>query len=175
MIYCSPFIFTFTQVTLSENVQKVIELSQRTTLLCSVDKTVIQTIEETQNATRTTEQSIENVRRVVLNDNNSGIITESTREISRESNGDIHTETHKETFNEMARESTSGRNPSKRSSSFKSVASSSSLGDFFNRDSQKPTREQSVSEFSIPYNIINNYFSVGVVSARVHTQSCKYT
>ncbi|XP_062542588.1 diacylglycerol kinase 1 [Armigeres subalbatus] len=54
------------QVTLSENVQKVIELSHR----IIVEKSVIQSYDETKNSTKTTEISIENTKRVVLSDNN---------------------------------------------------------------------------------------------------------
>lgn len=125
---------------------------------------MIQTIEETRNEIKTTEVSIENAKRVLLNDNNSGTITESLREFSRETtNGDIHSESHKETFNESAIGAGRERSANKRSSSFKSIASSSSFGEFL-CGAKGPTRDQSGSEFSIPYNIINNYFSVGVVS-----------
>ncbi|XP_055610883.1 diacylglycerol kinase 1 isoform X2 [Uranotaenia lowii] len=54
------------KVTLSENVQKVIEFSHR----IIVDKSVIQTGDEVKNSTKTTEISIENTKRVVLSDNN---------------------------------------------------------------------------------------------------------
>ncbi|XP_062709289.1 diacylglycerol kinase 1 isoform X3 [Aedes albopictus] len=54
------------KVTLSENVQKVIELSHR----IIVEKSVIQSYDETKNSTKTTEISIENTKRVVLSDNN---------------------------------------------------------------------------------------------------------
>ncbi|XP_055538831.1 diacylglycerol kinase 1 isoform X2 [Wyeomyia smithii] len=54
------------EVTLSENVQKVIELSRR----IIEEKSVIQSYDEFKNSTKTSEISIENTKRVILSDNN---------------------------------------------------------------------------------------------------------
>ncbi|XP_053683308.1 diacylglycerol kinase 1 isoform X2 [Sabethes cyaneus] len=61
-----PFIPT-NKITISENVHKVVELSQR----IIEEKSVIQSNDEFKNSTKTTEISIENTKRVILSDNNS--------------------------------------------------------------------------------------------------------
>ena len=52
------------QITLSENMQRVMELSQR----IIVEKSVMHSYEEMRNSTKTTEISIENSKRVILSD-----------------------------------------------------------------------------------------------------------
>lgn len=197
-------------MTLSENIHKMIEISQRhTTLVCSVEKSVIQTtIDETKNSVKTTQVStIENSKRVVLNDNNSTVTTPTaattvtfitgiddnndggrsnsageninngrvvSKDLPKESNGGVYVdsmnEQQQQQIEQRDRDVIKDKVQSKRSNSFKSIASSSSFGDLLNiyqrsTAENKATRDQSMSEFSIPpYNIINNYFSIGVVS-----------
>lgn len=192
-------------MTLSENVQKVIELSHR----IIVEKSVIQSCDE--NSTKTTEISMENTKRVVLSDNNGTsteshhqhhsmtTISSSHKEITQQttratSNGDIvskeptssspppHSETvingssecHTEVINGSA-DPTSPTSP-KDSEIDKARADENDEPDEVVAsptsttakerivDLPKLIKPQAASEFTIPYNIVNNYFSVGVVS-----------
>lgn len=182
-------------------------------MLCSVEKSVIQTIEETRNnATKTTEISIENSKRVVLNDNNlskSCSVTEKSSEICREINNDddVQLVQSNETFSEkeiivppllspssLAPKACHYNNNNNSSNINNNVETendeqsstngvsctdalsklmmktSSSCGSLLNNTYQSTNavndvvQNKTASDFLVPYNIINNYFSVGVVS-----------
>jgi hypothetical protein len=160
------------QVTLSENVQRVVELSQRIV----VEKSVINQYEQVQNHLKTSEISIENSKRVVLSDNNSSstsTVIEKSNEKLTESNGMVQ---NCERFsgkectvenNMKADDETTDNNPVKP----KSSSSCNDLLIFCQSQPKvaKPEMEQttaSVADFTIPYNIINNYFSGLYIRAR---------
>lgn len=190
------------QVTLSENVQKVIELSHR----IIVEKSVIQSCDE--NSTKTTEISMENTKRVVLSDNNGTsteshhqhhsmtTISSSHKEITQQttratSNGDIvskeptsspHSETVINGSSECHTEVINGSADPASPTSPKDTEIDKARADVEDEpdevvasptsttakerivDLPKLIKPQAASEFTIPYNIVNNYFSVGVVS-----------
>lgn len=173
---------------------------------------MIQTIEETRTNKKTTEISIENSKRVLLNDNNlstSCAVTEKSCEISRrhetnddDENGDILdlVEQKTETFND--KEEIIPKNNNNNIISSNNIVScsnnddgsttpdstgtialtklmmntSSSCGNLllsantYQSGSNKVAastdqiQPKTISDFTVPYNIINNYFSVGVVS-----------
>lgn len=200
------------KVTLSENVQKVIELSHR----IIVEKSVIQSYDESKNSTKTTEISMENSKRVVLSDNNGSteshhhhhqqhsmttISTSTTKEITQQttratSNGDIvvskepPTETVINGSSECHTEVINGNHEPDPASPTSPLPTDSGEIDKTRAEQDDasttttttpaPTaapKERTVdlpklikpqataSEFTIPYNIVNNYFSVGVDAA----------
>jgi hypothetical protein len=128
---------------------------------------VINQYEQVQNQTKKSEISIENSKRVVLSDNNSSSTSttvEKSREKLTESNGMVQ---NCERFS--GKECTIENNVNdveKSSSATKAPKASSSCNDLLifcqSQGKAKPEIEQttaSVADFSIPYNIINNYFS----------------
>lgn len=174
---------------------------------------MIQTIEETRTNKKTTEISIENSKRVLLNDNNlstSCAVTEKSCEISRrretnddDDNGDILdlVEQKTETFNDKEEIIPKNNNNNNNIISSNNIVScsnnndgtdaagtnaltkltmntSSSCGNLLlsantyqggggsNKvaASTEQIQPKTISDFTVPYNIINNYFSVGVVS-----------
>ncbi|KAL9700389.1 hypothetical protein quinque_003830 [Culex quinquefasciatus] len=191
------------KVTLSENVQKVIELSHR----IIVEKSVIQSCDE--NSTKTTEISMENTKRVVLSDNNGTsteshhqhhsmtTISSSHKEITQQttratSNGDIvskeptsspHSETVINGSSECHTEVINGSADPASPTSPKDTEIDKARADVEDEpdevvasptsttakerivDLPKLIKPQAASEFTIPYNIVNNYFSVGVDAA----------
>jgi hypothetical protein len=161
------------QVTLSENVQKVVELSQRIV----VEKSVINQYEQVQNHTKTSEISIENSKRVMVSDNNSSsssTVIEKSKEKLTESNGTVQNcerYSDKECLIESSPntpDDTSTRPP-------KGSSSCNDLLMFCQAQPKaKPDIDQatSVADFSIPYNIINNYFS-GLCTSAKPALSCR--
>jgi diacylglycerol kinase (ATP) len=155
------------KVTLSENFQRVVELSQRIV----VEKSIIQTIEETRNNMKTTEISIENSKRIVLSDNNSSlglagqdndgeVITTSDAVIHHTSNGTTNRESA-----EIISYPTTLQELELKGGELKTSNSSNQLNCYFTTtEVLVPKANKPESEFTVPYNIINNYFSVGVVS-----------
>lgn len=148
-------------MTLSENVQRVVELSQRIV----VEKTVINQYEQVQNQTKKSEISIENSKRVVLSDNNSSstsMVVEKSREKLTESNGMVQ---NCERFSGKECTIENNVNGEHSENVTKLPKSSSSCNDLLifcqSQGKPKPEMEQtaSVADFAIPYNIINNYFS----------------
>lgn len=157
------------QLTLSENVQKVVELSQRIV----VEKSVINQNEQVQ---RTSEISIENSKRVILSDNNSSSTSttfEKSRETTHESNGMVQncekfsdrecTVEQQMKCNDEEIENSSVKNQPKSSSSCNDLLM---FGKSQQLQMQPPpsTPKESIvpisaADFAIPYNIINNYFS----------------
>lgn len=150
------------QVTLSENVQRVVELSQRIV----VEKSVINQYEQVQNHLKTSEISIENSKRVVLSDNNSSSTSttiEKSKEKMTESNGTVQN-CEKFSDKECLVESSLRADDDDAVGGMRPKASSSCNDLLIFCQSQpksKPELEQtaSVADFTIPYNIINNYFS----------------
>lgn len=151
------------QVTLSENVQRVVELSQRIV----VEKSVINQYEQVQNHTKTSEISIENSKRVVLSDNNSSsssTVIEKSNEKLTESNGLLQ---NCERYSGKECVVENNMRPEDKLGNSIRPKSSSSCNDLliFCQSQAKPKLEleqtniASVADFAIPYNIINNYFS----------------
>lgn len=185
------------QVTLSENVHKFAELSQRIV----VEKSVIQKYEE-EMITRdniiksTTEICVENHSRVV-----SSTSSTSTKDIANTNgilNGDIEESDQQTTVEEEADEMVDNdgatlttkasskvtlskimtKSDGRETKSNANTPDSNKASDFLSHFTktptnkvtapevtvQRPIKPQSEMDFAVPYNIINNYFSVGVVS-----------
>lgn len=168
VILTSAFSFFFpqcvTQVTLSENVQRVVELSQRIV----VEKSVINQYEQVQNHMKTSEISIENSKRVVLSDNNSSsssTMIEKSKEKTTETNGMMQN-CERYSGKECVVEKSLKSDDDKSTGSIR-PKSSSSCSDLliFCQTQPKPKTEieqhhtATAADFAIPYNIINNYFS----------------
>lgn len=157
------------QLTLSENVQKVVELSQRIV----VEKSVINQNEQVQ---KTSEISIENSKRVILSDNNSSSTSttfEKSHEKMLESNGMVQN-CEKFSDRECTVENKIKCNDEEIECKPKNSSSCNDLLMFGKSQMTPPptsaastttsAKEQSVvpisaADFAIPYNIINNYFS----------------
>lgn len=202
------------QVTLSQNVHKFVELSQRIV----VEKSVIQKYEQetkptTLNRIRSTQEissQCYNRTAVMTTSSSSSNVLEKTTEplwmspqtpsptdekttaTTIENDGSLnidcdgiqrmcpnpHSNAY-ETFDESVKEiSTKNLKQRKvittKSSGSKTVISSSGSCSNFTTTKlplpesikQRPLKPQSEMDFSVPYNIINNYFSVGVVSLK---------
>lgn len=215
-------------MTLSENVHKFAELSQRIV----VERSVIQTYEETKDNTKTTEISMENFNRTVLSTSTHAELNSDADIISipeaatalyqTESNGDIrHSDentltkmikfervnddddeqvevqvvevssncepakivtncsTTKSTMSVIKSSMTTATNGGVTSCSSSNTVESAIIdnnkpnkgsealinnGKVSEVTVQRPLKPQSEMDFLVPYNIINNYFSVGVVS-----------
>jgi diacylglycerol kinase (ATP) len=153
-------------------VQRVIELSQRIV----VEKSVINQNEQVQ---KTSEVSVENSKRIILSDNNfssSSMSYEKSHERTLETNGLLQNSekfcdkgciVENEVCNDGNREESEETNEGT-SEDFKSQPkTSSSCNDLlmFGKSQMIPLSPKddvmpiSASDFSIPYNIINNYFS----------------
>lgn len=163
------------QVTLSENVQRVVELSQRIV----VEKSVINQNEQVQ---KTSEISIENSKRVILSDNNSSSTSttvEKSRETKLESNGmlqncekfcdkecTVENKTNEESDGENCNNNNLNSN-NNNNDIVRRPKSSTSCNDLlmFGNTPAMPKEivPTSAADFSIPYNIINNYFSGKIV------------
>ncbi|XP_070497309.1 diacylglycerol kinase 1 isoform X3 [Chironomus tepperi] len=163
------------KVTLSENVQRVVELSQRIV----VEKSVINSHEQVQ---KTSEISIENSKRVILSDNNSSSTSttvEKSRETTLESNGMLQNcekfsdkECTVENNSNTQNDENCKNNSSNGTNRPKSSSSCNDLLMFGKSQQSQPgippqlkDPQPTAADFSIPYNIINNYFSVGVDAA----------
>lgn len=174
------FYYFFVKVTLSENVQRVVELSQRIV----VEKSVINQYEQVQ---KTSEISIENSKRVILSDNNSSSTSttvEKSRELMLESNGMLQNCERicdkeftvecksKENDNDDSDGNCINNNNNNNNNNnidelILKPKSSTSCNDLLMFGKQQSQSQQSPKEmvptsaadFSIPYNIINNYFS----------------
>lgn len=147
---------------MSENVHKIADLSQRI-----VEKSVIHTYEEIKSqSTKTAEICVENFNRTVSM--SSSTIRETINDLNSEYNGDI--KDVEKCFNE------SGLNTNgvvigddcdgvvtdcHRNTGNEALNNCIKLTD---TTVQRPLKPQTEMDFLVPYNIINNYFSVGVVS-----------
>lgn len=147
------------KMTLSENVQKVVIQHFECT------KSVIQHFDQTQkNSTKTTEISIENTKRLILDDNTS-TITEKSLEKSLEVNGSL-TDCEKFSDKEIILGNTSQLSQdnnqiedSDKKANSPTVKKTISCGDFLTyAEQQKLKPEEPDADFAVPYDIINNYF-----------------
>lgn len=159
--YLLMSVLIFVKVTLSENVQRVVELSQRIV----VEKSVINQYDQVQNHMKTSEISIENSKRVVLSDNNSSsssTMIEKSKEKTTETNGTVQKCERFSGKEYVVENSLKGDDKSTASIRPKSSSSCNDLLIFCQaQPKQKAELEQTatVADFAIPYNIINNYFS----------------
>lgn len=148
---------------MSENVHKIADLSQRIV----VEKSVIQTYEEIKNQnTKTTEICVESFNRTVSM--SSSTIRETINDIKSESNGDI--KDVEKSFNDSSindigvvvdddcDEIVSDNHRNTGNEALNNCVKSTDT------TVQRPLKPQTEMDFLVPYNIINNYFSVGVVS-----------
>lgn len=155
------------QVTLSENVHKIADLSQRIV----VEKSVIQTYEEIKSqSTKTTEICVENFNRTVSM--SSSTIRETINDLNSERNGDIK-DVEKCVVNVDSVPNTNGIviggddcdgvvvTDSHLNTGNEALNNCIKITD---ATIQRPLKPQTEMDFLVPYNIINNYFSVGVVS-----------
>ncbi len=153
---------------MSENVHKIADLSQRIV----VEKSVIQTYEEIKSqSTKTTEICVENFNRTVSM--SSSTIRETINDSKSECNGDIDME-------KCVNDSVTNTNGIVIGDDCDRdgvvVVTDSHLNTTTGTDAlnncikltdatiQRPLKPQTEMDFLVPYNIINNYFSVGVVS-----------
>lgn len=151
-------------MTLSENVHKIADLSQRIV----VEKSVIQTYEEIKShSTKTTEICVENFNRTVSM--SSSTIRETINDSNSECNGDI------KDVEKCVNESGANTNGVVIGDDCDGVVTDGHLttgNEALNNcykltdaTIQRPLKPQTEMDFLVPYNIINNYFSVGVVSS----------
>lgn len=144
-------------MTLSENVHRVVELSQR----IIVEKSVIQTYEEIKHNLKTTEICVESTRTVSNSSAASdGSVVHDEEDINCEhnKNGDI-SDNGDECVLDDSCHTLNGECETQ-------LNGSEALSSLSKQESmiQRPTKPKSEMDFCVPYNIINNYFSVGVVS-----------
>lgn len=153
------------------------ELSQRIV----VEKSVINQYEQVQNHLKTSEISIENSKRVVLSDNNSSstsTMIEKSKEKMTESNGMVQNcerYSGKECLVESSIKSDDDLDDVAKP---KSSSSCSDLLIFCQSQPKiKPEMEQTatVADFTIPYNIINNYFSGLYIRRALQKEDSVYT
>lgn len=149
---------------MSENVHKIADLSQRIV----VEKSVIQTYEEIKShkSTKTTEICVENVNRTVSM--SSSTIRETINDSNSEHNGDI------KDIEKCVNDSGTNANGVVIGDDCDGVVTDGHLhtgNEALNNcikltdaTIQRPLKPQTEMDFLVPYNIINNYFSVGVVS-----------
>lgn len=168
-------IITLKQVTLSENVQKVVEISQRIV----VEKSVIHQYKQVQNHTKTSEITVENSKRVVLSDNNSSsssTVIEKSNEKILEANGMMQG-CEKYSGKECTIESTQLSDIAQQNEIAKPKTSASCNDLLIFCESQNKSKSEfeqtSVADFAIPYNIINNYFSGILSTFYIHIYLCK--
>lgn len=186
-------------MTLSENVHKFAELSQRIV----VERSVIQTYEQTKNNTKTMEICMENYKKKTVSTSSSK--TDKLNDVlfpsHCENNGDIKDSeklvmVEKKDNNTSSAEITmtttttnggggvddggkgvngndgdddddNNKNKNKNNKGSEALTSNIKLIDV---TVQRPLKPQSEMDFLVPYNIINNYFSVGVVSITIIVQ-----
>jgi hypothetical protein len=127
---------------------------------------------------KTSEISIENSKRVILSDNNSSSTSttfEKSRELTLESNGmlqncekicdkecTVECKSNGDTDDDDDNGESNNNNNNDGEDAIKKLKSSTSCNDllmFGKQQSQKDIVPTTVADFSIPYNIINNYFS----------------
>ncbi len=140
------------KMTLSENVQKVVIQHFECT------KSVIQHFDQTQkNSTKTTEISIENTKKLILDDNTS-TITEKSLEKSLEVNGALK-DCEKYSDKEIVLANASQLTDDNKNTSL--VKKTTSCGDFLTYSEQQKLKaevDEAEADFPVPYDIINNYF-----------------
>lgn len=160
--------FVQLQVTLSENVHKIADLSQR---IVVVEKSsVIQTYEEIKSqSTKTTEICVENCNRTVSM--SSSTIRETINDSKSEHNGDIEMEKCVVDDDDSVPNTNGIVIGDVCSDGVVTECHPSADGEALNNCNkiadmsiQRPLKPQTEMDFLVPYNIINNYFSVGVVS-----------
>lgn len=165
----------YLQVTLSENVHKFVELSQRIV----VEKSVIQSYEEIQNSSKTTtEISVRNYRTV-----STSSTSDTLNEVKRETNGTIGDNGNSDLCEKQSCTTVIMTNcinaddvpvsdkPNNNKGSEALIVYSKSP----DVTVQRPLKPQSEMDFLVPYNIINNYFSVGVVSTYIYLLHIQHT
>ena len=178
-------------MTLSENVHKFAELSQRIV----VERSVIQeTYEQTKNNTKTTEICVrENYNKTVsttsltsssaLRVNNEDALTTTMSSLTTPMQHQPAAAEHENNSveGEIDDQEKNSGSPVKQTNGFDSKLEVDNDSNVVNKNNEKdidlppsmkipevivqrPLKPQSEMDFLVPYNIINNYFSVGVVS-----------